>query len=313
MKKILLSFSIAVLLLSTGCLKDKAYEDQQYGMANTEVKGITLPQSKNLAIGKVADDSISVKTDVNSTTSSQVISLLVVAAESILAPTEDIQITVALKPSLIPVTGGYASLPAGTYSVPTTVTIPAGKRNAVIPITFSNTSTYSLTSVYALALSITSATGGYQIAANRKDLVVTFNVKNKYDGNYKLSGYHNRVPYTFPYVDVPMDMKTSGASSVVFYFIEVGDLGHPIGDGPGSINWYGNTVAPEIIFDPVTNVVTNIRNTNAAGPPITLFTGAGSYPSRYDASTKTIYACWNYNGNPLRAFFDTLTYVGPRP
>jgi Domain of unknown function (DUF1735) len=312
MKKLLLSFSVGLVLLATSCLKDKAYQDQQYGMQNTEVKGITLPQSKNLAIAASASDSISVATDVNSTTATQVISLLVIAAESILAPSEDIQVAVTLKPSLIP-SVGYSSLPTGTYSVPATVTIPAGQRTARIPITFSNTSAYSLTAVYALGLSITSATGGYQIAANRKELVVSFNVKNKYDGNYKMFGYHNRVPYTFPYANIPMDMKTSGASSVVFYWIEAGSVGHPIGIAPGQVNWYGSTVAPEIIFDPITNLVTNVRNTDAAGPPITMFTGPGSYSSRFDPSNKSIYVCWNYNGNPLRAFFDTLTYVGPRP
>ncbi len=106
-------------------------------------------------------------------------------------------------------------------------------------------------------------------------------------------------------------METTGPNSVIFYYVDVNNYGHPIGVGPGVYSWYGTAISPEITFDLATNNVTSVRNVLGT-TPITLFTGPGSFPSRYDPVTKTIYVSWNYAGNPLRAFFDTLTYIGPR-
>jgi hypothetical protein len=43
-----------------------------------------------------------------------------------------------------------------------------------------------------------------------------------------------------------------------------------------------------------------------------MFTGAGSRVSLFDPATHNITVDWNYNANPLRAFFDDLEYIGPR-
>ncbi len=309
MKKNLLTASIAIVVLLGSCAKDKKFDDQNLGISNIEVKGVSFPQSKDLLSATTAKDTVSIAGDVNSTTALQTIAIVAIALESEFPATTDVNVSIALKPSIVP--SIYVPLPAGSYSLPTSIKIPAGAKFVKIPIVFPNTSGYDLTTTFGLGLTITGVDGGYQVAKNSKDIVITFNVKNKYDGNYSLNGYHNRDPYTFPYTNIPMAMKTSGASSVKFFWIAADDFGHPIGTGPGTVSWYGNAIAPEITFDPVTNNVTSVVNTGGA-TPITMFTGAGSFPSRYDPSTKKIYVCWNYNNNPLRAFFDTLTYTGPR-
>jgi hypothetical protein len=167
-------------------------------------------------------------------------------------------------------------------------------------------------SAYGVGITISSASNGYQVAANMNKMMIIFSVKNKYDGAYNLTGYHNRVPYNFPY-ETEMHLVTTGPSSVIFWWPEVGGVGHPIGIGPGnSMSWYGSTVAPQITFDPATDLVTSVVGTDPGGPPITLFTGAGSRLSKFDAATRHVTVDWNYNANPLRAFFDDMAYLGPR-
>jgi hypothetical protein len=173
------------------------------------------------------------------------------------------------------------------------------------------TSKIDLTKSFAVGYTINSVTGGAVIGTNKSTILIVIGAKNKWDGVYELKGYHNRDPYTFPY-DVEESMITVNGTSDAFYWNDAGSVGHPIGTGPGAVSWYGASVAPVVVFDPATNLITNIYNSDPAGPPITMFTGPGSGVSRYVPGTKTIYAYWNYNGNPLRAFFDTLTYLRPR-
>jgi hypothetical protein len=142
---------------------------------------------------------------------------------------------------------------------------------------------------------------------------VQFSIKNKYDGVYNLTGYHNRVPYTFPY-ETTMHMVTVGPDAVYFFWPLVGGEGHPIGLGPNNaMSWYGPCVAPYVKFNTTTNLVTQVYNGSAAAcTPITLFTGAGSRLSKWDPATRDMTVDWNYGGNPLRAFFDDLEFIRPR-
>jgi len=129
---------------------------------------------------------------------------------------------------------------------------------------------------------------------------------------YNLTGYHNRVPYTFPY-QTTMHMVTSGPNAVYFFWPLVGGVGHPIGIGPNNaLSWYGPVVAPVVVFNTSTNLVTNVFGSDPAGPPITMFTGAGSRLSKWDPATRNMTVDWNYNNNPLRAFFDDLQYLRAR-
>ncbi|MGI8600478.1 MAG: DUF1735 domain-containing protein [Chitinophagaceae bacterium] len=154
-------------------------------------------------------------------------------------------------------------------------------------------------------------TPGTSFTSGKEMVNVFISITNKYDGVYQMKGFHNRDPYTFPY-DETMYMITEGANSVVFYWPEAGSEGHPIGTGPGATSWYGTAIRPVVVFGDDDKVV-DVYNKNG-GTVITRFDGAtGANVSRYDPATKTIIVHWNYANNPLRAFFDTLNYVGPRP
>ncbi len=176
-----------------------------------------------------------------------------------------------------------------------------------------NGAKWDISHTYALGFTITDS-ANLDINDGKKDIVVIIAVKNKYDGVYRLQGFHNRVPYNFPY-DQEIYLVTAGPNSVVFYWPAAGSNGHPIGTGPdpeADVSWYGAAISPVIEFDPATDLVSRVYN-NVPGTVITMFTGAGSRLSKFDPATNSITVDWNYNNNPERAFFDDLTYIGPRP
>lgn len=132
---------------------------------------------------------------------------------------------------------------------------------------------------------------------------------NAYDGRYSLNGYHNRLPYTFPYINIAMELRELSPNLLSIYWPEMADYGHPIGVAPGQTSWYGNNIAPVILIDPSTNIITDVFN-GSGGTPISLMTGAPT--SHYDVASGTLYVYWMYNNNPLRGFIDTFRYLGPR-
>ena len=210
-------------------------------------------------------------------------------------------------------------LPTNLYTLPLTLTIPAGARNAEVPITVSDASALNPNNSYAVGVSIASVDGGYIIASNLKNLLIEIGLKNKYDGKYRLNGVHNRSPYLFPF-ETPVEMWTTGPNSVAMYWPSGGDFGQPIGTAPGAVSWYGNAVSPNFTFDPATNICTGVGlqvgNAVTLGM-VTLDAVADANPdgpivNRYDPVSKMMWLTFQYNGNDLRRFYDTLTYLGPR-
>jgi hypothetical protein len=300
----------AMVIAGTGCLKDKGFDNNEYGINDPDASapgvGFNLGiKYKNTAGINVAD-------------TPQVISGVVnVSLFSGKPAPADVHVTLQVVPTIVT---DYNTANGTTIDIfdqslftlsATDVVIPKGTNVALVTVTVPTTVALDPLKTYGIGLKISSADAGYTIASNHDEILVEVGLKNKYDGVYNMKGHHNRVPYTFDY-DVEEYMITAGPSSVAFYWPERNDFGHPIGVAPGQTNWYGNGVAPVIVFDPATDLVTDVFNSTGA-PPITMFTGAGTGVSRYEPSTKTIYVYWNYNNNPLRAFFDTLVYTGPRP
>lgn len=219
----------------------------------------------------------------------------------------------------------YQRMPAAWYTISTPAVQPAaiggnyvftmkpGDFAQEVNITITDPTLLNPSGLYAFGFTITAADADGKIST-QKSVIVEIGAKNMYDGKYDMWGRHNRTPYDFPY-HVTMDMVTTGANSVIFYWPDVATFGHPIGTGPdpvGDVSWYGATVAPAVLFNPATNFVTSVYGTNAGGPPIDIYTGAGSGQGRFEPGTKKMYVYWRYNANDLRAFMDTLTYIGSR-
>lgn len=313
MKKIINVLGVAVAALTlTSCLKDKPVNSLEYGMTNYDKQKIVeLAASPNHLANFAMDFVDEVK-------------ILDVATVNIAADrpvSEDVTVTVSLADSARMIadyntanSANVVAMPASFFTMPNglSVTIPAGSRMMAIKAAV-NAINFDPSTTYALGFTITAVDKqGYTISGNFDKLLVLFTAKNKYDGVYTLTGYHNRVPYDFPY-ETTMHMVTVGPSAVAFYWPLASSVGHPIGVGAGNnLSWYGSTVAPVVVFDLNTNLVTSVYGSDPAGPPITLFTGTGSRLSKWDPATKKIVVDWNYNNNPQRAFFDDLEYIGPR-
>lgn len=309
MKKFSILFLLgASLFASTGCLKDKDYGDQKYGIQVDSKKAVAFTQA-----------SISpVTIGITGQPAPLTVQGPLITIEGAGAASSDITMQLSFDDALV-IAQGLTPLPAGTYSLNTmTATIKAGQKfDTTLKLIINNSDQLDPNIKYGVGIRMSNVAGGngeYQIASNMSGVVIGFAIKNKYDGIYTLRGYHNRSPYTFPY-QTTMHMITNGPNEVYFYWPEVKSVGHPIGISPTSMSWYGPGIAPSIVFNNATNLVTDVYNLTP-GTPITMYTGAPAGVSRFEensATDKKIYVYWNYNNNPLRAFFDTLTYVGPRP
>ncbi len=303
MKKISSLFALAamVITIATGCLKDKGFENKKYGIDITEVKAVAFPQASKSPVV------VGITGQANPLT----VAGPFVTIEGIGAASSDLHVKLVFDDAIV-TDKGLTPLPAGSYSLNTMdAVIKAGdSATRELKLTVNNTNALDPTVRYGVGIKIVSVDQGYKIAANMSKVVIGLTIKNKYDGIYRLQGYHNRSPYTFPY-DTEVHLITNGPNEVYFYWPEVKSIGHPIGVGANnSMSWYGDGIAPSIIFDPATDLVTNVYNLTP-GTAITMFTGADSRISKYDPVTKSMTVDWNYGGNPLRAFFDDLTYNWP--
>lgn len=189
-------------------------------------------------------------------------------------------------------------IPSDFYSMPMTVTIPAGQRKVAIPMKISSTKLLTHPDTqYALGLKITDASG-VVISKNFGAIVLKIGVKNSYDGVYAIKGYVFRegdATRTGYYKGKTTDFVTTGLRSNSFsiFFADGGGVGG---------------VAPLIAtLDPVTNKVTM-----SSGAASTLKNTPG-YDNRYDPATRTYYLSymWGLAGS-TRNTTDTLTYSAAR-
>lgn len=294
---------IALSMAFTSCLKDKGFENNEYGINDPDTQppgvGFPLAASKKYTVGLNVSGSNQEINDV----------VFVNLNAGVTAPS-DIQVTIALDSQLVKDynTANGTAIKVMNYSLfslpTTTITIPAGAKNAQIPINVPSTLMLDPNSSYGVGIKIASVSGNYLIAGNLKNLMLEFTIKNKYDGKYNLRGYHNRVPYEAPY-DENVNMVTTGPNSVTMFWPSAGLYAHPIAGGTG---YYGSFTT-NFYFDLVTN---NFIGWDQVPYPASV-TWQYNPSSRYDPVDKIIYAHFWYNNNPgARAFFDTLRYLGPR-
>lgn len=304
MKKLLASslFLATIVVALTGCLKDKGFDNNQYGIndPDTQPPGVGFP----LAANKKNTFGLDV-----SGANQIVEGLVYVNLEAGTPSSSDIVITLALDSNLIK---AYNTANATTiqimdytkFTIPSlTLTIPAGQRNVQVPINVPSTLAFDPNKSYGVGLTIKAVTNNLKIAGNLKDLLIEFTIKNKYDGKYNLKGFHSRVPYEAPY-DELVHMVTTGPNSVTMYWPGAGYY-HPIAGGTG---YYGSFTS-NFYF----NLTTNVMYDWDQVPWPNSVTHQVDPSSRYDPVAKKIYAYFWYNGNQAaRAFKDTLTYLGAR-
>lgn len=297
MRKLLLSSfaALAMGVMAVGCLKDKGYEDQQYGVIVQPTKAVSFPQTT----------ASPVIFGIDAVNTPQSVDAPGIVVETSTAPTTDVKVTLTTNDGLV-TDAGLTPLSATQFQVQggMTITIPAGQKYAVAKIIIPDATILDPTKAYGIGFTISSVDGGYAIPANFKNVVIGFTIKNKYDGIYNLRGVHNRPTLDAPY-NQTVHLITTGPNSVKMFWPALGADAHPING-----NSYYSDFTTDFFFDATTNKLIDVQNAYSPGSPP--FTIGPATDSRYDPATKKIYAQYYYNANLQRMFSDTLTYLGPR-
>ncbi len=293
----IISFLAAVLTVSS-CLKDTIGEDWTSDLQGKMYAEFPNNGAQVKVIQPVAED--------------QIFKFLINIATDAL-PTSDISLTLALDPDAMAVYNdeihaadtsikwSYEMYPSITIMEPT-VTIAKGTRNAYVHVKLSNANTLSLSKKYMAPITITAASGGVVVAANKKTVLYKLPIANKWEGTYKMKGYVLRegdpVLSGF-YKNRTYKLGTSGPNSVVFDKI----FGWSDGNGTiGGISYWEITISESAVPNPIA-----IKDpVNAAVKLLS------TYPNRYDPATKTFYISVYWGTGPTnRATTDTIVYSGP--
>jgi hypothetical protein len=311
MKKISLILIAFTVVLATGCMKDKGFDNQEYGIKDPS--GSSTPGvGFNLRGGAAYIRTIGL--DVSSTAQT-------IGAENITigyyansnAP-KDINVSIALDPSIVDdynAANGTTIqlLDPSVYTIASqNLVIGAGKQNVAIDMIVNSTLTLDPSTTYAIAFRIVNVDNGVKIASNMDKNLLIFNIKNRYDGRYEVT-FTNSHPTLNPTGlggTVDVEMWTSGPNSVKIFF--------PDFDGfycPAILNGSLTAFAsqePEYTIDPTTNQVT-VQNSFAGA--VTFYTMFPGYNSFYDPATRAIDTKWGYS-NFTRQWTQNFTYLGPR-
>jgi len=291
-----------VVAIGTGCLKDKDYEAQKYGIQ------VDDQNSEHISFNQLIVNPTNKGLDQVATP--QVIATTAVYYQWKDVNQQDIHVKLALDTSLL---AQYATpgspitpLPDSLVSFPTDIVIPAGKRFQEFTITVTDASGLNPLLKYGIAIKMVSTDVGY--INNNDVLVYLVNIKSKYDGLYQLNGYfvHPTPAYVGGFEVDDIELRTSGPASVEMFWRSADDYAHPFSNA-GSLTYFASQ-APRFTFNPATDEIISVENVYAAG---TAYTLDPTYNNRYDPATKTIYAQYSYTGG-TRIYTDTLTYLGPR-
>jgi hypothetical protein len=296
MKKISFFYTLlaSALLVLSGCIKDKGFEDQKYGINITEIKAVAFPQaSGSPVLGSI-----------NSQTTPSTVQGPYVTLEQNGSATKDVTVSIVENNTLV-TDEGFTPLPAGTYTISTkSPVIAAGKNSSdAVNIVIANSTLLDPLKTYGVGFTISTADQGYGIAANQKSVVIAFSIKNKYDGVYSYSGTIYRNSATGPDMALSgpftglkdRSLQTLGANSVSL--VPLWATGSGIGGIDGTY----------ITVDPVTNLVTMACSTN---PLLKNTVGA---VNKYDPATKTFTLAFQWGTAPnTRVTTMTLVYVKPR-
>ena len=207
-------------------------------------------------------------------------------------------------------------VPPGTVvTFPTSVVIKKGTNLTTVEAKITVSSDFNFNAAYGVPVKISQVSNGI-ISGNFGNAVYSFGVRNKFDGNYTVTGtmvdYANAgLTGRYP---MSIGMVTSGANTVRMYDYVIGGVYHSIST-PG-LSYYGS-FGVEFTIDASNNITKVI---NVYGQPAGNGRSAELDPSgvnKYDPATKTFKVKYWMNQpsviTPHRVSFDeTIVYTGVR-
>ena len=205
-------FGVAMMVAFSSCLKDKGFDNGDYGIQVIEKKGVSLPQSiaGSVDIGLLSSDA------------PQILAAPIVTLETIGAQSSDVTVQFALKPELVSADPDLTLLPASAYTTNLTATIKAGTLLDTLEITVPRASDLDPNLTYGIGLELVSASNGFTVASNMKEVLIRITVKNIYDGDYTSNGYFYHPTAARAITNRAKSLTTTGPNSVQ---AELGDLG----------------------------------------------------------------------------------------
>ena len=205
--------------------------------------------------------------------------------------------------------------PGSVVSFPTSVVIKKGTNLTTVEGKITVSSDFNFSAAYAIPVKISKVSEGI-ISGNFGNAVYSFGVRNKFDGNYTVTGtmvdYANAgLTGRYP---MSVGMVTSGANTVRLYDYVIGGVYHSIST-PG-LSYYG-AFGVEFAIDASNNIISVI---NVYGQPASNGRSAELDPSgvnKYDPATKTFKVKYWMNQPSVIAghrcsFDETIKYTGVR-
>ena len=278
MKKIIVSSLsiLALAILGTGCLKDKGFENQDYGTQVQDARAVSFPQARS---------SSSVLYGILSSFTSLDVSGPVIALEAPGPQTSDTHISLQIDDALVTADPTLTVLPPAEYTLDINPIIVAGRTLDTLTITLPHSSNLDPNLTYAIGVTITSADNNFAVASNMRSLVLKFGVKNKYDGVYTSTpgvgaannGYIDHLNAAFTntgFSPYELRLVTAGPSTVFVTRLINGnwDPGFLFFTGTGG-SYYGN-FGLVVTFDPATDHISEVHD--YYGDPNNPPTGVGT-------------------------------------
>jgi hypothetical protein len=319
--KLLSLLLVAIAITGTGCLKDKGFDNHEYGINDPDGSpagvgfnlGVTFRHNVGLDLAGIPD---TINGIVNialfaSTLAQNDINVKIASDTMIVADYNREENT-----SIIPLDEALFSFD-GTDRV-----IKQGEKMDSVNVIVPSTLTLDPNKTYGIGVKIVSADPGFTIATNENKLLLVLGIKNKYDGVYELHGqfYHPTAAPGFPLYTIEVEMQTTGPNSVKMFSPDFDGFYHPWSTGTAITAFASQE--PEYTVDPITEKVTVF---NSYVPAVSIYSmGIGfdnlGYDSRWENLPKIMYANFGYNLGPGGAFnpaasrewIDTLIWLRPR-
>lgn len=183
-------------------------------------------------------------------------------------------------------TSAAKGLRASNYSIGSLEFDVASGSSKTVQLSINRTG-LSVDTVYGLNIKIESVDGG-SIANGSQSIVVKFDLRNRWDGRYKVTGTFTDIASpTLTFTEQEVALITTGPASVVMIPKDLGIPGYLILSGT-SLSYYGS-FGPVFNFDPASNKVASV--VNSYGQPAPNTRSAELDPSgtnKWDPATKSM-------------------------
>ena len=323
MKNILIATLTTLVILTSSCLKDKGFDNQEYGIKDpgAQYPGVGFDLLDGTSI--VKDLAVSGVISAAQSLDSSYLAISLLAQNS---ASTDYTVTIAVDSKIVtdyntanPTQTKMTLMSATQYNIKTLdIVIPAGSNKGNIRISIPNATLLDKNKIYGIGLKIVSASNGLTVSSNMSKCIAKVVVKNIYDGVYFLDfkNYHPTRNTGNTGDTTTVELRTSSANSVKIFWPDVDGYANPsILDG--GITSFPNQEPNYTISNVAPYLVTVDNSSSSASIAYNMDL---DFVSFYNPATKKISVKWGYyydnsgvfDPANTRVWTQTFTYLRPR-